>query len=304
MQRSEVRMAVLKFCLFVAASYLLLLGAAVVESDCNMPSPFLRELRLQSPFMSGRDVIILQNLLKRSPVARELKVTTIYDEQTALYVRLFQKMYEMAGTGIVCRATALLLLEHHLSDGFRDDGKPVPDGYKFKLLVPVHKNRDIETMATLFDAKNNPVFKFKIRARGGSRNGKPINQLTRNGNTPSGLSTCDLNSKEPIEKSYGPYPVLRVVKGLVGNSAIGYGNKTLLSNFRSGILLHTGEWKDWDPTKPMPNSLGCMHCAPEDQKKVTDILVEKLGVKVRNNPFGQKPYPYQPQGLIAIEEID
>ena len=39
-----------------------------------------------------------------------------------------------------------------------------------------------------------------------------------------------------------------------GNAAIGRNkNNTFLSDYRSGILLHTGEWENWNPSEPMPN---------------------------------------------------
>lgn len=41
---------------------------------------------------------------------------------------------------------------------------------------------------------------------------------------------------------------------LIGNAAIGRNiNDTFLSNYRTGILLHTGEWDHWSPSRPMPN---------------------------------------------------
>ena len=272
--------------------------------NTEMPGPFTRQLMLQDPLQSGKDVVILQNLLQRHSETKYIAVTSKYDVQTAEAVRVFQAFMGIPNTGVFCEKTALKVLDNLLYDGFNDDGK-VPAGYKFKLHVPVHRDRTRETVATLLDANARPVFKFKIRAHGATNmDGSAVNQLTRNGNTPTGLATFDLNSKEPNPKSYGPYPVLRVVKGLEGNSAIGYGNDTLLSNYRSGILLHTGEWRNWDPSKPMPNSLGCMHCAPDDLKNVVDILMNRLDVKVNYNPFGKLPYPYEPQGLIAIEQID
>ncbi len=30
-------------------------------------------------------------------------------------------------------------------------------------------------------------------------------------------------------------------------------NDTFLSNYRSGILIHTGKWKNWNPSINMPN---------------------------------------------------
>ncbi|XP_065070982.1 uncharacterized protein LOC135695733 [Rhopilema esculentum] len=275
-----------------------------IKVNSEMPGPFTRELSLQNPLQTGKDVIILQNLLKRHQTTKDINISSHYDIATAEAVQRFQEAVGLPGSGVVCPKTAHKVLDKLLSDGFKDDGL-VPAPYKFKLVVPVYRDRTKETTAVLLDAKSQPVYKFRIRAHGGMQDdGTAINQLTRNGNTPTGLSTFDLNSKEPIPKSYGPYPVVRIVKGIKGNSAIGYGNDTLLSNYRSGILLHTGEWDGWDPSKPMPNSLGCMHCAPEDMKNVVDILVKELGVKVRPNPFGKLPYPYVPQGLIAIEEIN
>ena len=39
-----------------------------------------------------------------------------------------------------------------------------------------------------------------------------------------------------------------------GNAAIGLNeNDTFLSDYRSGILLHTGEWEHWNSSEPMPN---------------------------------------------------
>ena len=42
-----------------------------------------------------------------------------------------------------------------------------------------------------------------------------------------------------------------------GNAAIGKNkDDTFLSDYRSGILMHTGEWEHWNPSEPMPNRLG------------------------------------------------
>lgn len=51
-------------------------------------------------------------------------------------------------------------------------------------------------------------------------------------------------------------------KGIKGNAGI------VISDIRNGILLHTGEWKDWKPTEDMPNSHGC-EVAP---LQLTDVL--------------------------------
>lgn len=76
-----------------------------------------------------------------------------------------------------------------------------------------------------------------------------------------------------------------------------------MPHVRNGILQHTGEWPGWSPPMPMPNSDGCIHAFPGSIEKVWKLLVG-LGVKVRKNPFGTLPYPFEPQGLLSVELID
>jgi len=109
--------------------------------------------------------------------------------------------------------------------------------------------------------------------------------------------TFDLISPENDPVDYGPYPVNRAVTGLEGNAAI------VISNIRDGILMHTGEWKGWNTTMPMPNSHGCIHAHPNDIYEVWQILIS-MGVEVRNNTFGHLPYPYEPQGILSVEQLD
>jgi hypothetical protein len=84
--------------------------------------------------------------------------------------------------------------------------------------------------------------------------------------------------------SFGPYPVNRVTNGLQGN---GFVTTNDVHTVRNGILLHTGEcegmtrvntiyiantwtgeWQGWTPSKPMPNSHGCIHSHPDEIKQV------------------------------------
>ena len=270
--------------------------------------PFQRELKLNntSP-MHGKDVIIMQNLLQRCP-GLTIRATGVFDDQTVGNLTTFQKIYNIIPDGVFRIDSAKVLLEHFMSDGFKDDGY-IPSWCKFKLYVPVHRDRNIETVGILYDKLGNVLHKFPVRAHGGKgKQGQYLNQLTRYGSTPTGLSTLDLNSPEPIElvKKYGPYPVLRVVKGIKGNTAIKQegSEKTFLSNFRSGILLHTGLWDNWNETLPMPNSLGCLKTHPKDMKRIVELLTEKTGAVINKNPFGKLPYPYSVQGIAAIEQID
>jgi len=38
--------------------------------------------------------------------------------------------------------------------------------------------------------------------------------------------------------------------------------------------------------------------------EIDSILVKELGVVIHTNPFGENPYPYIPQGLLSVEQID
>jgi hypothetical protein len=82
---------------------------------------------------------------------------------------------------------------------------------------------------------------------------------------------------------------------------------SVLPNIRDGLLIHTGNWttdaQAWNPTMDMPNSSGCIHAHPEDVHAIYEILV-KLGVKVNDNTFSGKNYPYPPQGIAVIQLID
>lgn len=271
-----------------------------------MPLPFTRELRLTTPPAQGRDVVILQNLLPRSSnVTMAVKPTGVYDKQTALAVEEYKKANLLKSDPLVFdEVTASLVLEQLSYDGYKDDGQ-APIGYKFKIIIPVYKDRNIETEGTLLNANNEVLYKFRVRAHGAlDKSGKAINQFTTNGNTPTGLIKCDLNTKEPNEKSFGPYPVIRAVKGIKGNAGIGMNrNDTFLSDYRSGILIHTGEWPNWNPAMNMPNSNGCLHVHPDDLKKIDSILMDELHVKLNVNTFGKRPYPYRCQGLLSIQQI-
>lgn len=291
---------------FLISFLLACIGGTALPLQEEMPSPFTRVLRLcKDPPMEGNDVVILQNLLLRSVFVKSLETTGFYNKETSEAVTSYQLGNQLDGTGVFDATTAALVLEQLISDGYKDDGK-VPPGYKFKVHIPVHKNRAIETYGTLFDSNNVVKYRFLARCHGSVNHvtGEAINQLTTNGNTPTGLITFDRNTPEPIPKLFGPYPVLRAVKGEKGNAAIGRNaNDTFLSNYRSGILLHTGEWDHWIPSKPMPNSEGCIHVHPKDLKKINEIL-DEMGVVTHKNPFGKQPYPYTPQGILSIEQID
>lgn len=282
-------------------------SAQISKDDWSLAMPFKETLKLTEPPMEGREVMILQNLLQRAKCI-ELVATGIFDEGTKKALNCYQKQQGLEPSdGALDPTTAISIVENLIEDGYRDDGV-IPEGMKFKLYIPVHKDRTIESEATLYDGKGNVLLRFLARTRGSTgTQGQRVNQLTTNGDTPTGLTTMDLNSPEPKElvKSFGPYPVLRFVEGLKGNSAMKVHNKSesFLSNYRSGILVHTGIWDDWIPGQPMPSSNGCVHVYPEIQKELIDILLS-LGVVENENPFGKLPYPYKIQGIVSVEQID
>ncbi|EGG14211.1 hypothetical protein DFA_11980 [Cavenderia fasciculata] len=273
----------------------LLLGLTVSQST-TYPCPFYRSLSLASPVVSGDDVIILQGLLARS--VPDLPISGIFDEFTEVCLMKYQSMYNIAITGILDVNTANSILLTNGDDGYTDNGQ-IPPGFKYKVHVPVYRNRSIETTATLYDDQLNVLHSFTVRTEGQlNTDGSAMNQFCGDGATPTGLMTFDLNSAEPDPAAFGPYPVNRAVQGIAGNAFL------LISNVRDGILMHTGQWTGWNPSMPMPNSHGCVHGHPEDIDTVWNILTSNLNVYVRNNTFGALPYLYQPQGVLSIELID
>jgi len=259
--------------------------------------PFSRLLSLQQPQLHGNDVTIAQSLLKRSPfVSSALSVTGYYDSPTADAVSAFQRGNLLSATGNIDVDTSNLLLQLHSYDGYKDNGT-IPVGFFYKVHIKVSQNRSEETNAYLYNNKLELLLTFRVRLHGVT----PRNQFCTDGDTPTGLSLFDLNSPEDDPKSYGPYPINRVVQGLEGNAALLLQN--VKTTIRSGILLHTGEWDNWAPPDLMPNSDGCIHTWPTYSNEVWQILVG-LGVQIRTNTGGQLPYPYTPQGIISIEQID
>eukprot|EP00981_Chlorochromonas_danica_P011332 scaffold3873_cov177-Ochromonas_danica.AAC.12 len=281
-----------------------------------MPAPFTRPLQLANPYESGSDVTIAQTLLLRdSAVNQSLVVDGIYGQDSAAATSSFQKAHNLNVNGVLDEVTANLLLQLHSADGYKDNGFTASSmGYLYKVHIPVHSNRSVETVATLFDADNQILLRFRVRTHGhrgdGTTDSWPdygdgdvgLTEWSPSGNTVTGLVEIDLNTPEPDPQLYGPWPVNRVVRGLDGNA------KTLLPNIRDGILIHTGNWTTsevtWSPDKDMPNSSGCIHAHPLDVKTIYDILTNKLGVVAHENTYSGKNYPYKPQGVAVIELID
>ncbi|KAJ4462324.1 putative eukaryotic translation initiation factor 2 alpha kinase [Paratrimastix pyriformis] len=194
-------------------------------------------------------------------------------------VTQFQQGEGITASGIFDEVTAVRLLEKHSYDGYKDDGQILP-GYLYKVHIPVHRNRSLESVATLYDSQMNVLLKFLVRAKGqNAADGSPLSELCSNGNTPTGLMLFDLNSPEDAP-TYGPFPINRCVSGLRGNAARHPDAHRRVDRLAAPI--------------PVP--------WPEAIRAVWQLLTSRLGVAVHENPYGTWPYPYTPQGLISIEQ--
>jgi len=285
----------------------LLLGFLPAALSSALPAPFGRELTPQEPPLRGPDVALAQTLL--SHTSYPPAPTGAYDASTAFSVRRLRAAHGLPSGDALDAAAANALLECCQADTWVDPGITAASlGLLYKIHVPVHANRSVETQARLLDANNKELLTFRARAHGHDDAGAPkpwpsysstpgLTSFAHDGNTPTGLMLLDLNGPEPEPKLYGPWPVNRVVAGLQGNAAF------LVPSYRDGLLLHTGEWPGWSPARPMPNSAGCIHAAPEDVRRIAQLL-ENLGVVARTpNPGGVRPYPFHPQGLLSVELV-
>ena len=205
--------------------------------DDEMPSPFYRILCFDSQHpMQGHDVIILQNLIIRSPFVNSTVATSMsngeYDYDTSQAVASFQigNNIQDIGAGVFGPSTANMLLNLHSCDGYKDAGLPASyygPQYLYKFHFQVFRNRSYETIGTLYDANNYLVHQFRLRTHGWDNatanppwpywsNTVGLNMFTSNGNTPTGLAEADLNSPEPDAAAYGPFPINRMINGIDG----------------------------------------------------------------------------------------
>ena len=241
-----------------------------------------------------------------------------YDALTTQCVRDFQQATAPTTvSGVVDPTTARLLLSSYSYDQYQDDGATAQSqGYLYKILIPVHRNRSIQTVATFLDGNNTALFTFPVRTKGHvedgcghslfepwpnfNNTGNGLNMYSSGGMTPTGLIEIDPNSPEGNASLYGPYPITRFVRGLKGNALF------LLPTYRNGILIHTGQWgnfSNWKPPMDMPNSAGCVHTWPMHVAKIWHAVVQ-LGGAVRKNTNGKTPYPFRPQGIASVYLVD
>lgn len=289
--------------------------------------------------MTGSDVTIYQHLLQRFVKQADFNASGCFDMATRTYTTKFQAAYSLSADGIVGPVTASAILQHFSADKYVDDGAPASAmGRLYKVHVPVHKNRSIETVGTLYAANGTALYQFPARTHGHDASGPNtwpsynsagdgLNQFSSDGNTPTGLMDFDLNSPEGVRVfccvlllllvrivnyvfvcwRHAGVPLFSQIPRLYGpypvnRAVVGHkGNAGFtVPHIRDGILLHTGEWPS---VNPMPNSAGCIHSHPECIEAIWHILVS-LGVKVHPNTGGTLPYPYEPQGLLSVECVD
>lgn len=74
--------------------------------------PILPFTRVLSRGMSGKDVIIAQNFLARTPMVA-LSVNGVFDSATEAAVFAFQSTYSLPSTGVIDDATAAALLDNN-----------------------------------------------------------------------------------------------------------------------------------------------------------------------------------------------
>merc|ERR1712048_714067 len=93
---------------------------AMAEEDWTRAPPFTRALELKDPAMTGRDVMILQNLLMRDPSIRRIKVNGIFDFPTEDALLMFQLEHGLVpADGKLNPETAMVVIKDLMSDGYK-----------------------------------------------------------------------------------------------------------------------------------------------------------------------------------------
>jgi hypothetical protein len=96
-----------------------------------------------------------------------VKFIGVFGPASATATAQFQKANGLSADGVFGVETAQKLLDLHSADGYKDSGFTAASmGYLFKLHVPVHNNRSIETVSTLYDKNNNVLLTFTTRTHG------------------------------------------------------------------------------------------------------------------------------------------
>lgn len=123
---------------------------------------------MTDPVMTGNDVLIAQTLLQRDDaVDKNFVASGSYAQDSATATAAFQTAHNLPSTGVLDEVSAQTLLDLHSDDEYSDSGFTAASmGYLYKIHIPVHTNRSVETYSTLFDKDNNVMLKFKSRTHG------------------------------------------------------------------------------------------------------------------------------------------
>jgi peptidoglycan hydrolase-like protein with peptidoglycan-binding domain len=100
-----------------------------------MSSPFYRELKVQSPMLTGNDVLIAQTLISRdAAVGANFVVDGVYGSDSETACKSFQMANKLEATGVVDESTSQALLDLHSADGYKDSGFTAASmGYLYKV---------------------------------------------------------------------------------------------------------------------------------------------------------------------------
>ena len=128
------------------------------------PPPFTRDLQSD---MQGNDVYVLQHLLSNPPFNAKLNDTATYDAATLASVKQFQLQEGLSVDGIAGSLTQAAILAKQSDDGYRNTNETaVSLGYLYKIVVPVHRNRSVETVAHLEAGNGTVLMSFQVRTHG------------------------------------------------------------------------------------------------------------------------------------------
>ncbi len=110
---------------------------AVSEGTYNVP-PFSRNLQVQTPLLTGRDVITAQRLLCNPPFKASINADGFYGTETAAAVQKFQASMGLSADGVVGPKTATALLKTQFFDGYQLQNITAASmGYKYMVSVHV-----------------------------------------------------------------------------------------------------------------------------------------------------------------------
>ena len=70
------------------------------------------------------------------------------------------------------------------------------------------------------------------------------------------------------------------------------------------LYAYRANYSSWQVGDAMPNSAGCVHSYLPSIEQIWHTLVDVCGVVANKNVGGTTPYPYKPQGIVAVYNVD